>query len=49
MSLTAFHKHFKHMTSLTPVQYQKRLRLLEARRLMQDEAFSVSSAAFEVG
>lgn len=49
MSLTAFHKHFKHMTSLTPVQYQKRLRLIEARRLMLDEAFSASSAAFEVG
>jgi AraC-like DNA-binding protein len=49
MSLTAFHKHFKHMTSLTPGQYQKRLRLIEARRLMLDEGFSASSAAFEVG
>lgn len=49
MSLTAFHKYFKHMTSLTPVQYQKRLRLIEARRLMLDEGFSASSAAFEVG
>jgi AraC-like DNA-binding protein len=49
MSLTAFHKHFKHMTSLSPVQYQKRLRLIEARRLMLDEGFSASGAAFEVG
>lgn len=49
MSLTAFHKHFKHMTSLTPGQYQKRLRLLAARSLMLDEGFSASSAAFEVG
>lgn len=49
MSLTVFHKHFKHMTSLTPGQYQKRLRLIEARRLMLDEGFSASSAAFEVG
>jgi AraC-like DNA-binding protein len=49
MSLTAFHKHFKHMTSLTPGQYQKRLRLIEARRLMLDEGYSASSAAFEVG
>jgi AraC-like DNA-binding protein len=49
MSLTAFHKHFKQMTSLTPGQYQKRLRLIEARRLMLDEGFSASSAAFEVG
>ncbi len=49
MSITSFHKHFKHMTSLTPVQYQKRLRLVEARRLMLDEGFSATSAAFEVG
>ncbi|RWC40880.1 AraC family transcriptional regulator [Mesorhizobium sp.] len=49
MSLTAFHKHFKHMTSLTPGQYQKRLRLIEARRLMLDEGFSATRAGFEVG
>jgi AraC-like DNA-binding protein len=49
MSLTAFHKHFKQMTSLTPGQYQKRLRLIEARRLMLDEGLSASSTAFEVG
>lgn len=49
MSLTAFHKHFKHLTSLTPGQYQKRLRLIEARRLMLEEGFAASGAAFEVG
>jgi AraC-like DNA-binding protein len=49
MSLTAFHKHFKQLTSLTPGQYQKRLRLIEARRLMFDQGFLASSAAFEVG
>lgn len=49
MSLTAFHKHFKRMTSLTPGQYQKRLRLVEARRLMLEEGASASSAAFAVG
>lgn len=49
MSLTAFHKHFKQMTSLTPVQYQKRLRLIEARRLMLEEGLLATSAAFEVG
>lgn len=49
MSLSAFHKHFKAMTSLSPGQYQKRLRLVEARRLMHDEGFSASHAAFEVG
>lgn len=49
MSLTAFHKHFKQLTSLTPGQYRKRLRLIEARRLMLDQGLSASSAAFEVG
>ena len=49
MGLTAFHTHFKRMLSLSPGQYQKRLRLIEARRLMLDEGASASSAAFEVG
>lgn len=49
MSPSSFHKHFKHMTSLTPGQYQQRLRLIEARRLMLDEGCSASNAAFEVG
>ena len=49
MSVTAFHKHFKSMTASTPRQFQKRLRLLEARRLMRDEGFSASLAAYEVG
>ena len=49
MSLTAFHKHFKLMTSLTPGQYHKRLRLIEARRLMREEGFLASAAAFDVG
>lgn len=49
MSLTAFHRHFKQMTSLTPGQYQKRLRLIEARRLMLEEGSAASSAAFDVG
>lgn len=49
MSLTAFHKHFKRMTTLTPGQFQKRLRLIEARRLMLEDGFSATAAAFEVG
>lgn len=49
MGLTAFHTHFKRMLSLSPGQYQKRLRLIEARRLMLDEGASASTAAFEVG
>jgi AraC-like DNA-binding protein len=49
MSASAFHRQFKALTSLTPLQYQKQLRLLEARRLMVSRAFNVEAAAFEVG
>jgi AraC-like DNA-binding protein len=49
MSPSAFHRRFKALTSLTPLQYQKQLRLLEARRLMVSRAFKVEAAAFEVG
>jgi AraC-like DNA-binding protein len=49
MSVSAFHFHFKVITGTTPLQYQKRLRLIEARRLMQAERQSVSTAAFSVG
>jgi len=49
MSASAFHRHFKAATSLSPVQYQKRIRLLQARTLLVAHGRSVSSAAFEVG
>ncbi len=49
MSVSAFHRQFKALTSYTPLQYQKQLRLLEARRLMVSRAFNVEAAAFEVG
>lgn len=49
MSTSAFHKHFKHVTATTPLQYQKDLRLTEARRLLMRGTYSVSTAAFEVG
>jgi len=49
MSASSFHKHFKTITSTTPLQYQKELRLLEARRLLKMGSASVTSAAFEVG
>ncbi|ANN70580.1 AraC family transcriptional regulator [Bordetella bronchialis] len=49
MSPSAFHKHFRGATSLTPLQFQKQLRLIEARRLMTAEGLSASSAAFAVG
>jgi AraC-like DNA-binding protein len=49
MSLSSFHQHFKALTSMTPLQFQKQLRLLEARRLMLAEAANVTQAAFQVG
>ncbi len=49
MSASSFHKHFKTITSTTPLQYQKELRLLEARRLLQTGGASVTTAAFDVG
>lgn len=49
MSTSSFHKHFKSVTSSSPLQYQKELRLLAARRLLVAGEASVSDAAFEVG
>lgn len=49
MSPSSFHQHFRLITSLSPLQFQKQLRLIEARRLMQAEGKSASSAAFAVG
>jgi AraC-like DNA-binding protein len=49
MSPSAFHRQFKALTSLAPLQYQKQLRLHEARRLMVARAFNGEAAAFEVG
>ncbi|HOV05276.1 MAG TPA: AraC family transcriptional regulator [Kaistiaceae bacterium] len=49
MSNSAFHDHFKAMTGTTPLQYQKQLRLMEARRLIVDTGSPVSNAAFAVG
>jgi AraC-like DNA-binding protein len=49
MSASSFHKHFKTITSTTPLQYQKELRLLEARRLLRTGGASVTTAAFDVG
>ena len=49
MSTSAFHRHFKAVTSLSPLQYQKRVRLLQARTLLIAKGSSVTSAAFDVG
>jgi AraC-like DNA-binding protein len=49
MSASSFHSHFRAMTSLSPLQYQKHLRLQEARRLMLAEDLDATRAAFHVG
>ena len=49
LSLSAFHNHFRAMTAMSPLQYQKRMRLNEARRLMLTERIDASRAAFKVG
>src|SRR3984885_10788301 len=49
MSRSAFFKHFKQVTAMSPIQYQKRLRLLEARRLMTDDGETAEGSAFKVG
>jgi len=49
MSGPTFHHHFRQLTSMSPLQYQKWLRLNEARRLMLSDHLDVSRAAFAVG
>jgi AraC-like DNA-binding protein len=49
MSVSGFHHHFKSVTAMSPVQFQKQLRLQEARRLMLGEDMDVASAGFRVG
>ena len=49
MSVSAFHEHFRAVTATTPLQFQKQLRLMEARRLLMGGGNSVSATAFEVG
>jgi AraC-like DNA-binding protein len=49
MSTSSFHHHFKAVTAMSPLQFQKRLRLQEARRLMLGEDLDATSAAFYVG
>lgn len=49
MSPSTFHHHFRILTAMSPLQYQKWLRLNEARRLMLTERLDATSAAFQVG
>ena len=49
MSVSGFHHHFKAVTAMSPLQFQKQLRLQEARRLMLGERLDAASAGFRVG
>jgi AraC-like DNA-binding protein len=49
LDTSTFHHHFRTLTAMSPLQYQKWLRLNEARRLMLTESLDASTAAFEVG
>ncbi|AKC71352.1 AraC family transcriptional regulator [Pandoraea oxalativorans] len=49
MSVSSFYQHFRAATSLSPLQFQKQLRLIEARQLMTSDGMSASTAAFTVG
>lgn len=49
MGQSTLHRHFRALTAMTPLQYQKQLRLHAARRLMLAEGLDAASAAFEVG
>lgn len=49
MSVSGFHHHFKSVTSMSPLQFQKQIRLQEARRLMLGEDLDAASAGHRVG
>jgi len=49
MSQSAFHRHFKAVTALSPIQYQKRLRLMQARTLLIANGRTATTVAFDVG
>lgn len=49
MSVSGFHHHFKAVTAMSPLQFQKQMRLQEARRLMLGEGLDAASAGYRVG
>lgn len=49
MSVSSFHQHFKSVTAMSPLQYQKRLRLTQARHILLSENADASSTAYRVG
>ncbi|WP_191561492.1 AraC family transcriptional regulator [Metabacillus idriensis] len=49
MSVSSLHRHFKEVTAMSPIQFQKQLRLQEARRLLLAESTNIADVAFRVG
>lgn len=49
LSASAFHNHFRAVTAMSPLQFQKKIRLNEARRLMLSDRLDAATAAFKVG
>jgi AraC-like DNA-binding protein len=49
MSVSSLHRHFKEVTAMSPIQFQKQLRLREARRLLLAESTDAVDVAFRVG
>lgn len=49
MSVSSFHKHFRDITLMSPLQYQKKIKLSEARRLLIAEKLDISSTSIQVG
>jgi AraC-like DNA-binding protein len=49
MSVSSLHRHFKEVTSMSPIQFQKQLKLQEARRLLLSESTDAADVAFRVG
>jgi len=49
MSVSGFHAHFRAVTAMSPLQFQKQLRLQEARRLMLSEDLDAAEAGYRVG
>ncbi|WP_441944062.1 helix-turn-helix transcriptional regulator [Paenibacillus sp. 2TAB23] len=49
MSVSTFHRHFKEITAMSPIQFQKQLRLQEARSLLLMESADATEVAYRVG
>lgn len=49
MSVASLHRHFKEVTAMSPIQFQKQLRLQEAKRMLLADSTDIANVAFRVG